>query len=68
VRARYRSSEIFERGLVRESSRDLSGSNVCRFAGLLLVFFFTASRVTRVGEARKRALDPEFKEGGQRNW
>lgn len=39
-----------------------------RFAGLLLVFFFTASRVTRVGEARKRALDPEFKEGGQRNW
>lgn len=39
-----------------------------RFAGLLLVFFFTASRVTRAGEARKRALDPEFKEGGQRNW
>jgi len=39
-----------------------------RFAGLLLVFFFTSSRVTRVGEARKRALDPEFKEGGQRNW
>uniref|UniRef100_A0A453E9L3 Uncharacterized protein n=1 Tax=Aegilops tauschii subsp. strangulata TaxID=200361 RepID=A0A453E9L3_AEGTS len=38
-----------------------------RFAGLLLVFFFTASRVTRIGEARKRALDPEFKEGGQRN-
>ncbi|ONM29541.1 Protein PGR [Zea mays] len=38
-----------------------------RFAGLLLVFFFTSSRVTRVGEARKRALDPEFKEGGQRN-
>jgi uncharacterized membrane protein len=40
----------------------------CRFAGLLLVFFFTSSRVTRIGEARKRALDPEFKEGGQRNW
>ncbi|CAO2199254.1 unnamed protein product [Urochloa humidicola] len=39
-----------------------------RFAGLLLVFFFTSSRVTRIGEARKRALDPEFKEGGQRNW
>ncbi|XP_015696859.1 protein PGR [Oryza brachyantha] len=39
-----------------------------RFAGMLLVFFFTASRVTRVGEARKRALDPDFKEGGQRNW
>jgi uncharacterized membrane protein len=39
-----------------------------RFAGLLLVFFFTSSRVTRVGEARKRAFDPEFKEGGQRNW
>jgi hypothetical protein len=30
--------------------------------------FFTSSRVTRIGEARKRALDPEFKEGGQRNW
>ncbi|GJN05633.1 hypothetical protein PR202_ga23280 [Eleusine coracana subsp. coracana] len=39
-----------------------------RFAGLLLVFFFTSSRVTRIGETRKRALDPEFKEGGQRNW
>ncbi|KAL5226315.1 hypothetical protein ABZP36_014580 [Zizania latifolia] len=39
-----------------------------RFAGMLLVFFFTASRVTRVGETRKRALDPEFKEGGHRNW
>uniref|UniRef100_A0A0E0BY10 Uncharacterized protein n=1 Tax=Oryza meridionalis TaxID=40149 RepID=A0A0E0BY10_9ORYZ len=39
-----------------------------RFAGMLLVFFFTASRMTRVGEKRKRALDPDFKEGGQRNW
>jgi uncharacterized membrane protein len=35
---------------------------------MLLVFFFTASRMTRVGEKRKRALDPDFKEGGQRNW
>uniref|UniRef100_A0A804MWM6 Uncharacterized protein n=1 Tax=Zea mays TaxID=4577 RepID=A0A804MWM6_MAIZE len=39
-----------------------------RFAGLQLVFSFTSLRVTRVGEARKRALDPEFKEGGQHNW
>ncbi|PWZ04931.1 Protein PGR [Zea mays] len=38
-----------------------------RFAGLQLVFSFTSLRVTRVGEARKRALDPEFKEGGQHN-
>ena len=53
------------RGVVRDG---ISGPSVCRFAGLLLVFFFTSSRVTRVGEVRKRALDPEFKEGGQRNW
>ncbi|OAY85487.1 protein PGR-like [Ananas comosus] len=39
-----------------------------RFAALLLVFFFTSSKLTRVGEERKRAIDVEFKEGGQRNW
>ncbi|XP_010925296.1 protein PGR isoform X1 [Elaeis guineensis] len=39
-----------------------------RFAALLLVFFFTASKLTRVGEERKRNIDAEFKEGGQRNW
>ncbi|XP_072983486.1 protein PGR-like [Typha latifolia] len=39
-----------------------------RFAALLLVFFFTSSKLTRVGEERKRAIDSEFKEGGQRDW
>ncbi|PKA64531.1 hypothetical protein AXF42_Ash007276 [Apostasia shenzhenica] len=39
-----------------------------RFAALLLVFFFTSSKVTRVGEEKKREIEAEFKEGGQRNW
>ncbi|KAK8936586.1 hypothetical protein KSP39_PZI011967 [Platanthera zijinensis] len=39
-----------------------------RFAALLLVFFFTSSKLTRVGEEKKREIDAEFKEGGQRNW
>ncbi|KAH0458172.1 hypothetical protein IEQ34_013487 [Dendrobium chrysotoxum] len=39
-----------------------------RFAVLLLVFFFSSSKLTRVGEEKKRAVDAEFKEGGQRNW
>ncbi|KAG0484618.1 hypothetical protein HPP92_008697 [Vanilla planifolia] len=39
-----------------------------RFAVLLLVFFFTSSKFTRTGEDKKREIDAEFKEGGQRNW
>ncbi|XP_077211722.1 integral membrane protein (Protein of unknown function DUF92, transmembrane) [Tasmannia lanceolata] len=39
-----------------------------RFGALLLVFFFTSSRLTKVGEDKKRSFDAEFKEGGQRNW
>ncbi|KAM0933402.1 hypothetical protein DsansV1_C35g0228591 [Dioscorea sansibarensis] len=39
-----------------------------RFAALLLVFFFTSSKLTKVGEEKKRHIDAEFKEGGQRNW
>lgn len=39
-----------------------------RFAVLLLVFFFTSSKFTRIGEEKKREADAEFKEGGQRNW
>lgn len=39
-----------------------------RFAVLLLIFFFTSSKLTRVGEEKKREIDAEFKEGGQRNW
>ncbi|KAH9800430.1 protein PGR [Citrus sinensis] len=39
-----------------------------RFGALLLVFFFTSSKLTKVGEERKRRVDADFKEGGQRNW
>ncbi|KAG0487481.1 hypothetical protein HPP92_009576 [Vanilla planifolia] len=39
-----------------------------RFGALLLVFFFTSSKVTRLGEEKKKSLDENFKEGGQRNW
>lgn len=38
------------------------------FGMLLLAFFFTSSRVTRVNAARKRRLDGEYRAGGQRNW
>ncbi|KAF6166979.1 hypothetical protein GIB67_030672 [Kingdonia uniflora] len=39
-----------------------------RFGALLLVFFFTSSKLTKVGEDKKRIIDADFKEGGQRNW
>lgn len=39
-----------------------------RFGAILLVFFFTSSKLTKVGEDKKRRFDAEFKEGGQRNW
>nr|GMC92227.1 protein PGR [Ipomoea batatas] len=39
-----------------------------RFGAMLLLFFFTSSKLTRFGEDKKRKLDAEFKEGGQRNW
>ena len=35
---------------------------------MLLAFFFTSSKLTKTGEDRKRKVDPEYKEGGQRNW
>lgn len=35
---------------------------------MLLVFFFTSSKLTKVGVERKRSIDADFKEGGQRNW
>ncbi|MCL7044461.1 hypothetical protein MKW94_019347 [Papaver nudicaule] len=38
------------------------------FGALILVFFFTSSKLTKVGEDKKRSIDAEFKEGGQRNW
>ncbi|RRT47773.1 hypothetical protein B296_00036652 [Ensete ventricosum] len=39
-----------------------------RFAALLLVFFFTSSKLTKMGEEKKRSIEEDFKEGGQRNW
>lgn len=39
-----------------------------RFGAMLLVFFFTSSKLTKVGEEKKRKVDADFKEGGQRNW
>ncbi|ONK59439.1 uncharacterized protein A4U43_C08F6440 [Asparagus officinalis] len=39
-----------------------------RFGFLLLVFFFSSSKLTKVGEERKRKLEEDFREGGQRNW
>jgi len=39
-----------------------------RFGILLIVFFFSSSKLTKYGEERKRKLDEDFKEGGQRNW
>ncbi|THG11853.1 hypothetical protein TEA_000408 [Camellia sinensis var. sinensis] len=39
-----------------------------RLGAMLLVFFFTSSKLTKVGVERKRSIDADFKEGGQRNW
>ncbi|KAG1346237.1 protein PGR [Cocos nucifera] len=39
-----------------------------RFGALLLAFFFTSSKLTKVGEEKKRSIEDHFKEGGQRNW
>ncbi|KAL2929340.1 Protein PGR [Bienertia sinuspersici] len=35
---------------------------------MLLVFFFSSSKLTKVGADKKRKSDAEYKEGGQRNW
>ncbi|TVU33789.1 hypothetical protein EJB05_15597, partial [Eragrostis curvula] len=39
-----------------------------RYGAMLLAFFFTSSKVTKIGEDRKRRIEEDFKEGGQRNW
>ncbi|KAH7652081.1 putative membrane protein [Dioscorea alata] len=39
-----------------------------RFGVLILVFFFTSSKLTKLGQEKKRTIDEDFKEGGQRNW
>ncbi|KAL7618737.1 hypothetical protein Lser_V15G00409 [Lactuca serriola] len=38
------------------------------FGAMLLAFFFTSSKLTKMGEDRKRTLDADFKEGGQRKY
>ncbi|XP_016517891.1 transmembrane protein 19 isoform X2 [Poecilia formosa] len=38
------------------------------FFSALLAFFFTSSRLTRWGAEKKKKIDAEYKEGGQRNW
>ncbi|XP_071779543.1 transmembrane protein 19 [Centroberyx gerrardi] len=38
------------------------------FFSSLLAFFFTSSKLTRWGGAKKKKIDAEYKEGGQRNW
>ncbi|OMO57993.1 hypothetical protein COLO4_34948 [Corchorus olitorius] len=39
-----------------------------RFGAMLLAFFISSSKLTKVGEEKKRQVDADFKEGGQRNW
>ncbi|KAL0314587.1 UNVERIFIED_CONTAM: protein PGR [Sesamum angustifolium] len=64
----------------RKKSLDLSGAIAgfavmtihiavnYRFGAVLLIFFFTSSMFTKFGEDKKRKVDADFKEGGQRNW
>ncbi|XP_078000260.1 transmembrane protein 19-like [Glandiceps talaboti] len=42
-------------------------SNYC-FCAALLIFFFTGSKITKLKAEKKKLLDPEYKEGGQRTW
>ncbi|XP_034699094.1 protein PGR [Vitis riparia] len=39
-----------------------------RYGAMLLAFFLTSSKLTKFGEEKKRLVDADFKEGGQRNW
>ncbi|KAK9697755.1 hypothetical protein RND81_08G059300 [Saponaria officinalis] len=39
-----------------------------RFGALLLVFFFSSSKLTKVGAEKKRKSEDDYKDGGQRNW
>uniref|UniRef100_A0A2P2JNE4 Protein PGR n=1 Tax=Rhizophora mucronata TaxID=61149 RepID=A0A2P2JNE4_RHIMU len=67
-------------GAYRRKSLDLSGALAgfivmtihfavnYRFGVILLAFFFTSSKLTKIGEEKKRRVDADFKEGGQRNW
>ncbi|PAN50028.1 hypothetical protein PAHAL_9G492600 [Panicum hallii] len=39
-----------------------------RYGAVLMAFFFSSSKVTKIGVDRKRRVEEDFKEGGQRNW
>ncbi|PNX97633.1 transmembrane protein 19-like [Trifolium pratense] len=39
-----------------------------RFGAMIFAFFFTSSALTKKGQDMKKKIDPEFKQGGQRNW
>ncbi|KAM7276307.1 hypothetical protein ACFE04_018173 [Oxalis oulophora] len=39
-----------------------------RFGAILLAFFISSSKLTKVGEDRKQLVDAHFQSGGQRNW
>ncbi|KAK3587910.1 hypothetical protein CHS0354_014424 [Potamilus streckersoni] len=45
----------------------LTISNLCFFSSLLM-FFVAASKATKFRSKKKRMLEEDFKEGGQRNW
>ncbi|XP_053609972.1 transmembrane protein 19 isoform X2 [Plodia interpunctella] len=45
----------------------LTLSNYC-FLGVLLTFFASSSKATKVRPHLKRKFDPDYKDGGQRNW
>jgi hypothetical protein len=39
-----------------------------RFTATLISFFISSSFLTKYGSKKKKKIDDEFKEGGQRNW
>ncbi|XP_012262920.1 transmembrane protein 19-like [Athalia rosae] len=65
---------------LKRKSLDLSGAFLGLFTGFvltlssythvacLMAFFFTSSKATHFRANKKRKLEQEFKEGGQRNW
>ncbi|KAL5572718.1 hypothetical protein UlMin_022315 [Ulmus minor] len=73
-------SSLIAIGAYRRKSLDFSGAVAgflvmtihigvgYRYGAMLLVFFFTSSKLTKVGEEKKRRVDADYKEGGQRNW